>query len=66
MPGKNGGAGIALLVGRIPKGSVTVEAQVELARLHLGLLEAEEIGVKRIESFGETFPCTGPQAVDIP
>ena len=66
VPAVDGRSGVALFVGRVPIGGVAGELQVQLARLHLGLLQAEEIGVQVYENVRKPFAGHGPQAIDIP
>jgi hypothetical protein len=40
--------------------------QVELSLLHLGLLQAEEVGVELSEDGAEAFALAGAQAVYVP
>jgi hypothetical protein len=34
--------------------------------MHLGFLQAEEVGIQTIECFFKSFSATGSEAVDIP
>ena len=45
--------------GVVPVGGVAVKLQVQLAFLHLGLLQAEKVGVEPSESFDEALVFTG-------
>ena len=64
--GEHGRPGITLLVSVIPVGPVALELKIQLPLLHLGLLNAEEIRIQRLENILKTFAYTGPQAIDIP
>ena len=66
VAGVDGCAGVALLVGIVPEGVVAVKLEVELAGLHLGLLQAEEVGVQLAEDIFKALAHTGTQAIDIP
>ena len=61
-----GSAGVALFIGRVGVLGVALGVEIRLAGLHLGFLEAEDVGVQRREALGETVGQAGPQAVDIP
>ena len=62
----DGRSAVALLVGEVPPRAVSRELQVQLTRLHLGLLQAEEVGIKRLEDFTEILPHYGTQAIHVP
>ena len=64
--GKDGGARIALLLGGAPELGVAWGVQLNLPRLELGFLEAEEICVQLAEGIQEAFLHAGPQTVYVP
>ena len=66
MPGEDGGAGVALLLGVAPIALVAGKVQLDLPLLELGLLQADEIGVKAPEDLLEALFLHGAQAVHIP
>ena len=66
MAAVDGRPRVALLVGVVPVGAVAVKIQVELARLHLGLLQAKEVGIQFLEDVAKAFSHHGSQAVHVP
>jgi hypothetical protein len=66
VTGKNGRSGISFLFGIIPIRLIAFELKVELACLHLGFLQAEEIGIQALKLLPEFFIATGTNAVYIP
>ena len=66
VPAVDGRARVPLLLGIVPIGAVTVKLQVQLSLLHLGLLQAEEIGVQFLEDVGKALAGHCTQAVHIP
>ena len=66
VAGEDGCPGVSLLLGIVPVGRVSVEREVQLSLLHLGLLQAEEVGVQCQEGVSEAFVATGTQPVDVP
>ena len=66
MPGINGRAGIAFLVGIVPVGLIALKREVELTGLHLCFLQTKEISVHLSEDVAEAFALAGPQTVDVP
>ena len=66
VPGEDGGAGIAFLLGGVPINVVALEGQVELSGLHLCFLQAEEVGVELCEHIAEALALAGPQTVHVP
>ena len=64
---KDGGAGIALLLGGAPELQNTLsQRDVRLSPLHFGLLEAEKVRPLGLIKFGKPLFHTGPQAVYVP
>ena len=63
---KNCGTRISFFLGIVPIGPIAWEFDIELTLLHLGLLQAEEIGIERLKHFLEVFAHYGTQAVYIP
>ena len=63
---EDGRAAISLLLRRVPVGLIAGEGQVELALLHLRLLQADEVGVELGKGLLEALADTGAQPVDIP
>ena len=59
-------AAIPFLLGIVPIALIAVESDVQLTLLHLGLLQAEEVGVQRLEDFAEALTVAGPQPIHIP
>lgn len=66
VTGVDGRARVALLLGVVPVRRVAFEGQIDLPGLHLGLLQAEEVGIQAVEDVGKAFVYAGPQAVDVP
>ena len=66
MSREDGGARVAFLLGIVPVRLVSFERQIELSRLHFRLLQAEEVGVERLETLAEALSLAGPQSVHIP
>ena len=66
VPGKDGGAGVALPLGVAPVALISGQIQVDLSRLVLGLLQAEKIRVQVPEDVLKAFFHHSPQAVYIP
>ena len=64
--GEDCSARIAFFVGIVPVGCVAGEGDVELAFLHLGFLQAEEVGIKRGEIVAKVLSYASAQSVDIP
>ena len=64
--GIDGRTGIAFFIGIIPVRLVSRKLQVQLPRLHLGLLQAEEIGVQFYKDVGKAFARHRPKAVYVP
>ena len=64
--GKDSGAGVAFFLGGAPELGIARGFQLNLVRLELGFLEAEEIRIQLAEDVQEALLYTGPQAVDIP
>ena len=62
----DGRARVALLIGIVPVGAVTVKFQVQLSSLHLGFLQAEEVGIEFLKDVAEALAHHGPQAVYVP
>ena len=62
----NGRAGVAFFFGVVPVGFISKELKVQLPRLHLGFLQAEEVGVQFRKYVGKTFARHGPEAVYVP
>ena len=65
-PRKNGRAGIPLLYGAVPKLFIADKADFRLPGLHLGFLDADDIGVRGGEKISKPFVQTGPESIDIP
>ena len=65
-PGENGGAGVALLLRRVPVLKVAGGVDVGLTGLHLGLLQAQRVAVRGGEKVEKSLFDAGPQAVDVP
>ena len=63
---KDGRAGIALFLGRVPELKIPREVDRDLLRLQFRLLQAEKIRVKRCKILRKALLHTGAQAVDIP
>ena len=63
---KNCSAGIALFLGAVPVLVVARKVKVGLVRLHLGLAQAEDVGVLGLKKIKKAFARTGAQAVYIP
>ena len=63
---KNGGAGIARLVGAVPEAVVTGKVKIRLLRAHFRLLQTDHIRAGKGAEIQKTFPKAGAQAVDIP
>ena len=66
VTGKDSSARIAFLFGIVPIGLITGELEVELSGLHLGFLQAEEVGIEFVKYISEAFVATGAKAVYIP
>ena len=66
MLGVDGCTRVSFLVGIVPVTLVTEEGHVELTCLHLGLLQAEEVGIQGVEGLFEILTCYGAQAVNVP
>ena len=64
--GKDRRAGIALLLGAVPILKIAGGVHLRLLFLHLGFLDAEDIGLTFLKIIQKSFSQTGPQAVDIP
>ena len=64
--GEDGGTGVALLVGVVPVALIALEGDVQLALLHLCLLQTEEISIETAKDVAEALTIAGTQAVDIP
>ena len=65
--GEDGGAGIALLLRRVPELVYPLpQGDIRLPPLHLGLLKTEEVGHVPLIEVRKPFFHTGPQAVYIP
>ena len=62
----DGSTRVAFLLGIVPVGTVALKFKVQLTSLHLGLLQAEEIGVQFLENVAEPLAHYGPQAVHVP
>ena len=63
---KNNCTSIPSFLGLAPIAPIAREFDIELTLLHLGLLQAEEIGIERLKHFLEVFAHYGTQAVYIP
>ena len=59
-------ARIPFFLGIVPVGGVAVKWQIQLAFLHFGFLQAEEVGVEPVEGFDEALVFTGAEPVHIP
>lgn len=66
VAGIDGSARVAFLLGVVPVRLITLELQVELSGLHLGLLQAKEVGVEPGKAVAEPFVAAGAQSVDVP
>ena len=66
VAGIDGGARVAFLLGVVPVRLITLELQVELSGLHLGFLQAEEVGIEPAECVAEAFLVACSQSVDVP
>ena len=66
LPGQNGGAGIALLLGGVKIPVIALQLKLRLLRPHLRLLQTDDIRVRKGAEGQETFIQTGPQPVHIP
>ena len=66
VPGEDRRAGVALLLGGVPVLPVARQVQLDLMRLCLRLLQAEEIGVQRPEGVLKALLQAGADAVDVP
>ena len=66
VAGIDGCARISLLLGIVPVAFVAIELQVELTFLHLGLLQAEEVGIERLELALEVLAHASTQAIHVP
>ena len=66
MLGIDSRSGIAFLVGIVPIRLITNKFHIDLAFLQFGFLQAEEIGIERLEDFGEALSRHSAQAVYIP
>ena len=62
----DGSARVAFLLGIVPVRAIALKLQVQLTRLHLSLLQAEEIGVQLLEDVAEPLAHYGPQAIHVP
>ena len=60
------GAGVTLLLGIIPVIVITLVGPVNLALLQLGFLQADDVGIDRIEKVHEALLHAGPQTIYIP
>ena len=63
---KNSRAGIPFFFGAVPELLIAGQLQIGLFLVHLGLLKADSVRVRRAEKVEESLPQTGPQAVNIP
>ena len=66
QPGVDQSAGIALLLGTVDVFGIAFRLKVRLAGLHLGLLQADGIGVKGSKGFGKALFQAGTKAVHVP
>ena len=66
LPGKNSGAGVALFFRIGPELLIAGGFQLQLSGLELGLLQAEEVGVRLLKKIQKALAQAGAQAVDIP
>ena len=66
VSGESSRSGISLFIGIVPERLISFKVQVKLSCLHLGFLNAEEIGVELTEDVAEAFSFTGPEAVYVP
>ena len=64
--GEDSDAGIALFLGAVPVLVVARKIKVGLVRLHLGLAQAEDVGVLGLKKIKKALARTGAQAVYIP
>ena len=64
--GKDGGAGIARLVGAVPEPVIAGQVKFRLLRTHLCLLQADHVRVGKGAEIQKALAQTGAQAVDIP
>ena len=64
--GEDRRAGIALLLRRAPELLIARKVQLDLAGLQLRLLQAEKVGVLRMENVLEAFFYAGSESVDVP
>ena len=64
--GKERRARITLLFGVVEISVIAFELRVELALLHLGLLQGDHVGVKRRHALEKALGRAGAQAVDVP
>jgi len=65
-PAPAGRAAVALFLRRVSIFCVAFRRKIRLARLHLGLLYREDVGVQRGKACGEIVGQAGPQAIDVP
>ena len=66
LPGKDGGAGIARLVGAVPVAVIARQVELRLLRAQFRLLQADHVGARHGAEVQKALPQAGPQAVDIP
>ena len=66
VPGEDRRAGVALFLRGIPVLPVARQIQLDLKRLRLRLLQAEEIGVQRMKGVLKALLQAGADAVDVP
>ena len=64
--GIDGCSRISFFVSIIPKRLIARKLQIQLTRLHLGLLQTEEVGIHLLEYLTESLPLTCSQSVHIP